>query len=181
MTATPRLRALGVFALGAALSLTGCVSAQAPEPGQAPIVLSSGTASPSSTTRPLHPTSAPTATGGAAPVAADVLDRGAELKASDQAGGGLTVRVVEVRLSTTPGLVVVIDTRTRAVLGTAAVGAGTTRDVTVTLTSRVAGPGELLVVLCADDGDGRFDPATDGRVVDDEGEPVDEDIDYRLR
>jgi hypothetical protein len=123
----------------------------------------------------------PTATGGATPVAADVRDRDAELEANDQAGGGGTVRVAEVRLTAGPGLVVVIDPGTRAVLGSGSVPTGTTRDLAVTLATPVPRSGELLVVLHVDDGDGRFDPATDSQVVDDESEPVDEDFDYRLR
>jgi hypothetical protein len=170
-----------VLALGAAVGLGGCVSADAPAAGGAPIVLSSGTASSSSTTRPQDLSTATTGTSGAAPVAADVRDRGAELEANDQSGTGRTVRVAEVRLRAAPGLVVVIDTRTRAVLGAAPVPAGATRDLDVMLTSPVPRAGELLVELRADDGDGRFDPATDGQVVDDDGEPVDEDLDYRLR
>ena len=184
MTTTRAARALPALAATAsALALTACGSAQAPEAPGGPIVLSttSSTGSPTTASPSTSPTPQPQPTGGAAPVAADVRDDGAELEADDQTGTGATVRVTEVRLTSGSGHVVVIDTRTRAVLGSAVVEAGRTRTLDVALATRVPRSGELLVVLHADDGDGRFDAATDGQVVDDEREPVDEDLDYTLR
>lgn len=165
------------------VTLSACGASEAPAAGGPPIVLSSSDGStptsPASTTASAPPSSP--APGGAAPVAADVHDRDAELEADDQRGDGRSVRVVSVRLTAGAGHVAVVDTRTGDVLGSVAVRAGTTRGLTVPLTDPLSRSGELLLVLHADDGDGRFDAATDGRVVDDDGEPVDEDLDYTLR
>ncbi|GAA4412782.1 hypothetical protein GCM10023168_34980 [Fodinibacter luteus] len=190
-TPTPALRLAALALVGpAALGLTGCGSEPGPESVGAPITLSSTPVGPgSSTTEPTaKPTASPStaastaAPGGAAPVPTLVRDDRADVDAEDQGGDGRSVRVSEVRLSVGTGHVVVVDPRTRQVLGSATVSSGTTRGVTVPLADPVTRSGELVVLLHTDDGDGRFDPATDGPVVDDDDlEPVDEDFDYRLR
>ena len=40
--------------------------------------------------------------------------------------------------------------------------------------------GELVALLYADDGDGRFDPTTDAGVVDDDGDAVDDDFEFTV-
>lgn len=177
------LRAVAALAV-VALATSACGDDPEPEVVGAPIVLSSspanpdGTASgPPATSDPAAPSSTPQ-TGGAAPVVAAVRDAAAEVDVDDQRGDGTTVVVREVRLPTTDGHVVVIDPRSRAVLGSAPVRAGSTRTVTLTLSTPVQVSGELVALLYADDGDGRFDPSTDAGVVDDDGEAVDEDFEY---
>ena len=65
-------------------------------------------------------------------------------------------------------------------LGSAPVRAGTTRAVTIDLTTPVQAGGELVALLYADDGDGRFDPTTDAGVVDDDGDAVDEEFEFTV-
>lgn len=165
-----------------ALAVSACGADPEPEVVGAPIVLSSSPANvdatASGTPSPAPPASAQT--GGAAPVVAVVRDAAAEVDVEDQRGDGTTVAVQEVRLPTSDGHVVVIDPRSRAVLGSAPVTAGTTRTATVRLTTPVQASGELVALLYADDGDGRFDPTTDAGVVDDDGEAVDEDFEYTV-
>jgi hypothetical protein len=177
-------RHLGALAAAAltSLGLTACGGADKPEAVGAPVVLTR-TASPtgSTTPTPTGATSSGTTSPGAVPVAAVVRDRAAELDVEDQRGDGRSVRVREVRLTSGTGHVVVIDPRTRAVLGTLAVGSGTARDLTVPLGEPVSRTGELVALLHADDGDGAFDPASDGAVADDDGDQVDEDFDYTVR
>lgn len=193
MRTTRRLRAVAASAaVTAAGVLAGCGGTPAQEPPEGPIVLrsaaSSGTPSPSAT-----PT---TSSGvGAAPLAPDVRDHDADVDVRDQTGDGRTVVVEEVVVTVGPGHVVVVDPSGGAVLGTAAVRAGTTRALTVTLATPLPRSGEYLVLLHADDGDGRYDEARDGLVVhaggddgpdgddDDSGadRAVDEDFRYTLR
>lgn len=188
MTPPRTTRRLAVVALVgvAALGLAGCGDDAEPEVVGPPIVLSSSPAatSPGATPGPSTPGPSPTtpSTGaGAAPVVAVVRDGSAEVDVEDQRGDGRSVLVQEVRLSVGPGHVVVVDPRTRQVLGSAPVAAGTTRGVVVDLTTPVPASGELVVLLHADDGDGRFDASTDGVVVDDDdAEAVDEDVEYTL-
>ncbi len=52
--------------------------------------------------------------------------------------------------------------------------------VSVRLSSPIPASAELLGTLVRDDGDGVLDLATDLPVIDDEGEPVEEDFDYRV-
>lgn len=174
-----------------ALGVSACGADPEPEVVGAPIVLSSSPANPGGTasdtptpTTPAIPTppspSSTVAPGGAAPVVAVVRDAAAEVDVDDQRRDGSTVAVQQVRLPTTDGHVVVIDPRSRAVLGSAPVTAGTTRTATVRLTTPVQASGELVALLYADDGDGRFDPTTDAGVVDDDGEAVDEDFEYTV-
>jgi hypothetical protein len=119
--------------------------------------------------------------GGAEPVAAVVRDPEAEVEAEDQSGNGSEVTVEEVELSSGPGHLVVVARESQTVLGTSAVRPGSESSIAVTLAPPLDRDQTLAVMLFADDGDGRFDPATDGRIVDDEGEPVLDDLDYRLQ
>ncbi|WP_377640258.1 hypothetical protein [Oryzobacter terrae] len=182
MRTTPLAAAV---AATAALALGACGTAPAPEAPAGPIVLrssaTSGTPTPSAT--PTTP-----ATGGAAPVVPDVRDADAEVGVQDQAGDGRSVLVEEVVLGSGPGHAVVVDRSTRAVLGSAPVRAGTSRDVAVALSTPVPRSGEYLVMLYADDGDGTFEETRDGLVVEadddgggDDGGSVDEDFRYTLR
>lgn len=182
-------RRLGAFALVGAtsLALAACGNESEPEVVGAPIVLSSSaaTGSPGATSSASPsaspPAGIPSASGGAAPVVAVVRDGSANVDVDDQRGDGTSVRVAEVRLTAGAGHVVIMDPRTRQVLGSATVATGTTRGATVPLTTTVAASGELVALLYVDDGDGRFDPATDGAVVDDDDdEAVDDDFDYTL-
>lgn len=181
--ARARRRAASVALVAAvALAVSACGNDPEPEVIGAPIVLSGSPANDDATASGT-PSPAPTAsaqTGGAAPVVAVVRDDDAEVDVDDQRGDGTTVLVREVRLPTTDGHVVVIDPRSRAVLGSAPVRAGTTRAVTIDLTTPVQAGGELVALLYADDGDGRFDPTTDAGVVDDDGDAVDEEFEFTV-
>ena len=184
MRTTPAPAAVATLA---ALALAACGSTPAADPPDGPIVLSSAATSGTPAPAPsASPTSA--ATLGAAPVVPDVRDHDAEVDVRDQAGDGTSVVVEEVVITVGSGHLVVVDPTTRGVLGTTAVPAGTRRGVTVALTTPVPRSGEYLVVLHADDGDGRFDATRDALVVDadddggdDDGASVGEDFRYTLR
>ena len=181
MRTTRRPAATVATAAVAALALGACGTTPAPDPADGPIVLR-GSETSGSPTPPSSPTT--TATGGAAPVVPDVRDDDAEVEVQDQGGDGRTVTVEEAVLGSGPGHVVVVDPATRTVLGSASLRAGTSRAVTVTLTTSVPRTGEYLALLYADDGDGAFDDTRDGLVVDaddDGGGSVDEDFRYTLR
>jgi hypothetical protein len=110
-----------------------------------------------------------------------VLDE-AELEAEDQSGDGTSVVVAEVELpGDTSGHVVVhldVDGELGPVLGSAAVQPGETEELTVPLETPTEPPATLVAVLHVDDGDGAFDPDTDPRVLDDDGEVQSERFDY---
>jgi hypothetical protein len=196
-----RAAAAVVAAAAGATVLAGCGSgddATAPASGSEPIVVPSvtedGTASP-----------APTATSEATPGPADrpspsaspspspsrhgdddvhppqashhVTDTRAELDVDDQSGAGRSVAVEEVFLSDGTGFVAVFDAGGR-LLGSAPVSRAT-RPVSVPLDEPVTGTMRLVAVLYADDGDGRFDPASDPQVLDSDNEVVEDD--FRLR
>jgi hypothetical protein len=103
-----------------------------------------------------------------------VRDPNADLEVEDQVGDGRTVLVDEVEASV-PGFVAVW-TLDGSLLGSAPV-----RPDTVLIRVRLdadAGNRELRAVLYRDDGDGRFDPATDP-IVTESGERVQETFEYR--
>jgi hypothetical protein len=112
-------------------------------------------------------------------VASVVLDPEAEVDVEDQTGDGRQVRLDEVEM-TSRGFVVVVSRPGQAVLGVAPVDSEREGFV-VRLERPVESNQSLVVMLFADDGDGKFDPAADGRIVDDEGEAVVDDLFYRLQ
>jgi hypothetical protein len=180
-----RARRLAVASTGVLLVavLTACGDDDAPAEVGAltPIAVPSGSASAAPSGAPTTPAPAgsPSGAASAAPSAATVVDDGAELEVEDQSGDGSGVRVESVRLSSGSGHVAV-QTRDGQLLGSAPVTRGS-QPVTIALDPPVTGSGELVAVLHADDGDGRFDPARDAVVVDDDGESEVEDFDYRLQ
>lgn len=115
--------------------------------------------------------------GGSGQAGGTVVDPRAEIEVEDQRGDGRSVAVRTARLSIGGGHVAVFD-RNRTLLGSAQVPASG-GPTTVALSTAV-GSGELIAVLYGDDGDGRFDPNTDPRVLDEENESETEDFDYRV-
>jgi hypothetical protein len=95
------------------------------------------------------------------------------------------VQVEEVQLSRADGFVVISRFDTEQVLGLAPVKRSIDdRAITVTLEKPLESTTRLLVVLHADNRDGRFDPATDPRVTEDDDETPElevERITYQVR
>ncbi|MET1007528.1 MAG: hypothetical protein ABWX96_18400 [Propionibacteriaceae bacterium] len=177
---------VGVAAL--ALTLTAC-GADETVPPPAPAASSEAPSVEPSVSAPETPSSAPSssAPSSAEPTpstsesaaGATVTDERAEIDIDDQSGNGKTIEIQQVRLTSDSGFVA-IYTRDNTLLGTVDVKAGTDSP-SVKLDKTVPATGELNAVMFGDDGDGDFDPKTDPRVVEDDGDAVEEDFDYRLR
>ena len=105
--------------------------------------------------------------------AADTI---ADLEVDDQLGDGTEVTVTSLVLGRGPAWLVVSDLGGN-VLGVKKVSPRT-QPVTVPLQPPVTVSQELIATLHLDDGDGRFDPQRDTRMVDEEAETVSEDFDY---
>lgn len=148
------LAVVSVLALAACSSNQTAVSDETVVPSQA-ITLPEATSPP-----PTNP-------------AADSI---ADLEVEDQWGNGNEVMVSSVLLGRGPAWLVVSDLGGN-VLGTKKVSPRT-QPVTVQLQPPVSMSQELIATLYLDDGDGRFDSATDTPMVDEEGEIVSEDFDY---
>jgi hypothetical protein len=169
MTKTPAL----VIA-ATALALTACGDPDDPASGPGGIEVSdpatqssaSSTASPPSST---ESSTATTASGGSGDD--DDLN---EVEVSDQSGDGSSVLVDRVRVEV-PGFVVIVVDDGGEVVGSAAVAAGDSSDVSVP--TAISDSGEYEAQLYADDGDGEFDPATDQPVPDDDDDDTDDDDD----
>ena len=93
---------------------------------------------------------------------------------SDQSGDGSSVLVDRVRVEV-PGFVVIVVDDGGEVVGSAAVAAGDSSDVSVP--TAISDSGEYEAQLYADDGDGEFDPATDQPVPADDDDDTDDDDD----
>lgn len=146
------------------VTLTGCGSDRGPVTAGAAIVLASPAAP--ATTLPATPPATPP------PPGTPVIDRRAELDIDDQAGDGRRVRVRAVRTSLPMARLVIMDAR-GAVLGSDVVTPGV-QVVTVRLDRPVRASGELVARLVTGTPE-RMAPIHDG-----DGEPEEEDFDYRL-
>lgn len=164
--------------LAGGLSAAACGSDPPDQPvGAIPGGEASAAASPAT---PASPQPAGDRAGGVQPN--QVRDDLAELDVEDQTGSGASVVIEQARLGMGPGLVVITPATGNVPIGVGAIPANGATNLTVGLNSPVTSSGELRVVLYADsDGDGAFDPARDALVVDDEGEPEDDDTDYWIR
>jgi len=195
-----RSRLTAVSVLGCAvLLLGGCSSDERPidlgpgvvTPGSAPTdqPAPTGQASssrPEDTPATRTPTARPTpSSSAAAAVPRPFRDDNAELDADGQLGDGRTVFVEEAQITRADGFVAVFaDTGSRLLGSLPIARSDEDRPVTVTLDEPIHSPTELVIVLHADNGDGRFDPATDPRVSGDDDDITDlevEHIRYRVR
>jgi hypothetical protein len=170
-----------LLGLALAFAATGCAGDQTEDNSPASGVMLSGSprveADRPSPSAPMASTTG--LPGGADPVASVVLDPEAEVEVADQTGDGRQVRLEEVEM-TSRGFVVVVSRPRQVVLGVAPVDSEK-EGFAVGLERPVEGNQRLVVMLFADDGDGDFDPTEDGRIVDDEGEAVIDDLLYRLQ
>lgn len=113
-----------------------------------------------------------------------IRDDDAEIDAEDQRGNGRTVRVEDVQLSQSDGFVAVCLLDQHRLLGSIRIPrSNDDRAVRITLDERITRTATLLLVLYADNGDGRLDGATDHFVYDEDYEGVDdleaEDLTYQ--
>lgn len=166
----PPDRPLLLRAASAGLAVAALTACSADEPAAAPV--RAGVAAPPPATSPVTSPDA-----GATTPARTQVDVGAELEVDDQSGDGRTVRVEQARLSDGTGHVALLD-RDGRLLGSVPVPRGD-RAVTVRLREPLRASAELVAVLHADDGDGRFERERDAVVVDDDGEREEDDLDYR--
>lgn len=157
----------------AAATLTGCGSDTAVPPGladRAPIVV------PDPSGRTGQPLPSAASVTGEAP--SSVTDAQADIEIADQVGDGRSVVLESV--DTALGLVhIVIETADGRVLGSDLRTSGL-QPVTLRLSQPVSAPTTLIGRMLADDGDGILERGIDQPVIDEEGEQVDEDFDYRL-
>jgi len=116
-------------------------------------------------------------TSGALAVPTPFTDEDAELDVNGQAGDGRTVIVKDVRLTRTNGFVAVCSLDDDRLLGSFPISRSTAeRSVRVTLDEPITTTTRLLVMLYADNGDARFDWATDPRVSGDEDDITDLEV-----
>lgn len=169
---TTRTCHTAVFLLACAVVLAGCSS------DDRPTVLGPGVVTPGSVRTdqpaPASPAArAPTArstrsSSVAAAVPRPLRDEDAELDADGQLGDGRTV-LVEARITRADGFVAVFAADGKLLLGSQPIArSDNDRPVTITLDQPISSTTDLVLVLHADNGDGRFDPATDPRVSDDD-------------
>lgn len=111
--------------------------------------------------------------------ASQVSDSFAELEIEDQTGAGQSIELEEVKLSLGLGFLV-ITTRDGSVLGYSTVTTDS-QPVSVAMTSKLTVSQELIGLLFLDNGDGEFSSETDYKILDDEGELVEEDFEYTYR
>ena len=165
---------VAALASGAALAATGCSGDgdEASAPAAQTVTVTQKASEPE--TKPETSTTANEPPSG---VAATLVDRNADLSLDDQAGAGRRVRVQEVAISGGTGHVAIYAASGR-LLGARKISA-TVRSTTVPLSRPVPRTSELLAVLYGDDGNGAFSEA-DPRVIDEDGELLDDTFDYRL-
>ena len=102
-------------------------------------------------------------------------DEDAELDAEDQRGNGRSVDIEDVQISRKNGFVAVCWPDARRLLGSARVARSEDdSDLQIDLDERITKTIRIVVVLYADDGDGRLDGATDQIVTDDDYDEVDD-------
>jgi len=201
-----RLTVVGCFALAA----SGCAADAPPRDLGSGVVTpgwsSAGPASsappaesaaptPSASPAPDRTSASPTAsspTVSSAPADASVpppvRDDDAEIEAANQSGDGRTVRIQEAQLGRT-GFVAVYSADGERLLGSAKVrrSSDDDRPIIVKLDRRLTSSARLLLVLHADDGNGRFDPEQDPQVTggDDDDDGGDDGgshrVSYRVR
>jgi hypothetical protein len=159
---TARARLIGLALAGCtALAGSGCAS-DAPPTALGPGIVTPGGASAGSASSPPPVDSSATPTQSASP--APVRDDAAEIEVENQSGDGRTVRIQQAQLSRA-GFVVVYAKDGKRLLGSAKIKPSTdNRPITVRLDRRLTASAQLLVVLHADDGDGRFNVKQDPRV-----------------
>lgn len=196
-----RLASLSLIACTAVL-LPGCAAADSPPVDLGPGVVTPGAPgseaapasvpaeSPAASTSPNSSTS-PSPSASSSPstqrVPSPFRDDDAEVEAEDQSGDGRTLRLEDAHLSRTDGFVAVYTSDGEQLLGSAAiprsVDDGDDQSVSVPLATALTGTTELLVVLHADDGDGRFEATKDPRVTgdDDDSELVVDRLTYQVR
>lgn len=167
---SPRLirsGALLCIVLSGTLLLSSCAPASVQSSNLSAIQLASPTASsPSNLTEETE-------------AKAEVSDSFAELEIEDQSGSGLFIEVEEVRLSLGTSFLVVSD-KDGSILGYA-IATPDSQPVSVPLATRLSSSQKLIAQLFLDNGDGEFSIETDAKLIDDEGDLVEEDFDYAYR
>lgn len=124
-----------------------------------------GGGSPSGNARPLAP----------------LRDDDAELDADGQYGNGKSVYVEDVQISKSDGFVVVCSRDSNRMLGSIKIArSNDDREVSIRLDEPITTTTRLLLVLLADNGDGKLDWATDRLVSGDDDDPTDLEVE-RLR
>lgn len=169
--------------LTAVALLTGCASdASAPDVGFSAVQLGTNTQNPETlevdgdsggVSTDVGPADQPVESG-----SESAIDRYAEIEIEDQIGDGQSVLVDEIHISVGNCFLVFTDS-TGAVIASTLVTTQS-QPVVVKLESPVKQSQWIDAELHLDNGDGKFDPEQDVPLVDDEGEPVDEDFFYRL-
>lgn len=144
-----------------------------PQPDAAITAAVPSAASPASAGQPQP--AGPPATAAALPALAMTA---ATLDVDDQVGDGRTVLIGKAAVSGAGH--VAVFTADGRLLGSSPVS-GVAGAIAVQLEQPVTGPTELHAVLYADDGNGTFEPASDPRVVDSDGDLEDEGFDYAGR
>jgi hypothetical protein len=120
--------------------------------------------------------SAPKVTGG------QVLDERAFVLLDDQSGSGSSVVIRGAELAEGSGLVVVTAAHSPTPLGVGDVPAAGARDLRVSLHPALSSGTTIRAVLYADtNGAGAFEPMIDSVVVDDQGQPRQQEADYQVR
>ncbi|MBA2391086.1 MAG: hypothetical protein H0V67_12620 [Geodermatophilaceae bacterium] len=163
-----------LLALGAALLLAACGGADRADTDPTAIeVTGSGdepaaqpTGTESGGTSAAEPSGTTTGSGGGGGDDDDQHD----VEVSDQSGDGSSVVVDRVRVEAA-GFVVIVDNAGR-VVGNVAVEAGESTQLSIP--TDISESGDFEALLYADDGDGRFDPATDLPVPDDDDDGDDD-------
>jgi len=105
-------------------------------------------------------------------------DRYAEIEIDDQVGDGTMVEIDEIRISAADSFLVIYNNQ-GLVLSSALV-TPQSQPVTVKLQVPVTSSQELEAALYLDNGDGIFDLTSDLPILDEEGDLVHEDFEYRL-
>ena len=107
-----------------------------------------------------------------------VVDESAEIEIDDQNGSGSSVLIEEIKVGRDGTFLVIYDS-TGLVLASAMVSPQS-QPVMVPLEIAISSSQELQAALYLDNGDGVFSLSSDSPVIDDEGELVHEDFQYKL-
>lgn len=106
------------------------------------------------------------------------VDSSAEIDIEDQAGDGQLVQIEEIRVGRSNTFLVIYDS-SGVVLASTLVSPQS-QPVDVKLERTLTKSSQLEAVLYLDDGDGQFEIDQDSPLIDDEGELVHEDFEYRV-
>ncbi len=106
------------------------------------------------------------------------VDRSAEIDIEDQTGDGQLVQIDEIRVGRSNTFLVIYDS-SGVVLASTLVSPQS-QPVDVKLQRALTKSSQLEAVLYLDDGDGQFEIDQDSPLIDDEGELVHEDFEYRV-